>query len=115
MRSPARPGPACRSRRASGRREMSAGAGRRGRGQTHEAGIHRADVESAAGVASPYAAAVAADGIDELIRGFASRRGGRLRSERPRTLEVHAADAGDRWLVRVGPDGVDRVATEVGE
>ena len=80
------------------------------RRQCHETGMHRADAESASGSISPFAPAVASDGIDELLMCFITRRGGRLRSEASRTLGVHATDTNDDWLVRIG----DRVETTRG-
>lgn len=78
------------------------------RRQCHETGIHRADAESASGPISTFPRAIAADGIDELLRCFATRPGGRLRSETPRTLLVRATDTSDEWLVRI----TDKVETE---
>lgn len=75
------------------------------RRQCHETGIHRADAEGAAGSVTPFDPAVAADGIDELLVGFITRRGGRLSSEAPRTLGVHTNDTNDDWVVRI-EDGV---------
>jgi uncharacterized protein (TIGR03083 family) len=69
------------------------------RRQAHETAIHRADAQSAADGVSPFPAAFAADGIDELLVGFASR--GRVRGH-ARTLLVQTADTGDEWLVEVG-------------
>src|ERR1700734_3905792 len=40
----------------------------------HETAIHRADADSASGVQPDYEPDFAADGIDELITGFAPRR-----------------------------------------
>jgi uncharacterized protein (TIGR03083 family) len=71
------------------------------RRQCHETGMHRADAESASGPISAFPADVAADGIDELLRSFITRPGGRLKSASPRTLLVHATDTGDDWLVRI--------------
>ncbi len=78
------------------------------RRQCHETGIHRADAQSASGAITPFPAAVAADGIDELLTGFVTRPKSRLRSETPTSLRVQADDTGDEWLVRVH----DTVVTE---
>ncbi|HEV7467609.1 MAG TPA: maleylpyruvate isomerase family mycothiol-dependent enzyme, partial [Candidatus Dormibacteraeota bacterium] len=48
---------------------------------------------------------VAADGIDELVMGFVSRPGGRLRSDPPRTLAIVPTDIEAGWRVLIGPDG----------
>ena len=76
------------------------------RRQAHETGMHRADVESARGPITPFPTTFSADGIDELLYGFASRRGGRLRADPPRTMQLHATDAQRGWLMHIGPDGV---------
>jgi uncharacterized protein (TIGR03083 family) len=71
------------------------------RRQTHETGIHRADVESGGGPITPFDRAVALDGIAELVGGFAARPA--KRTEDGRTLGVLPADApGAGWLVRPG-------------
>ena len=71
------------------------------RRQTHETGIHRADVESGGGPVTPFDRAVALDGIAELAGGFAARPG--KRTEGARALGVLPADAPDTgWLVRPG-------------
>ncbi len=72
------------------------------RRQAHETAIHRADAQGAADAVTPFPAAFAADGIDELLVGFASRgvvRGHAL------SLLVQTTDTGDEWLVEVG-DGI---------
>ncbi len=76
------------------------------RRQAHETTIHRVDAESAGSERSPIAPRVAADGIDELLSCFITRgkRYG-IASER-RTLQVHATDTDDRWLVTMTPSGV---------
>jgi uncharacterized protein (TIGR03083 family) len=76
------------------------------RRQCHETGMHRADAESASGPISAFAPDVAADGIDELLVGFITRSGGRLKSDTPRALSVRATDTGDDWLVRISNDDV---------
>jgi uncharacterized protein (TIGR03083 family) len=77
------------------------------RRQAHETAVHRFDAEAASGVEpAPPESWFAADGIDELLRGFVlHRRPSRtLRSPEPRTLAVHAEDAapgeGD-WLLTI--------------
>jgi uncharacterized protein (TIGR03083 family) len=76
------------------------------RRQAHEAAVHRADADAAAGRPDPsaYPPDFAADGVDELLVGFMSRRG-RLRSPDPYALAVRAEDAAAQWVVEVGPDG----------
>ncbi|MFE1310448.1 maleylpyruvate isomerase family mycothiol-dependent enzyme [Streptomyces sp. NPDC058755] len=74
------------------------------RRQAHETAVHRYDAEAArGGTASPIATEFAADGIDELLRGFHARPRSRVRTEQPRVLRVRAADAGADavWTVRL--------------
>jgi uncharacterized protein (TIGR03083 family) len=75
------------------------------RRQAHETAIHRVDAELARGAPSPFPAAFAADGIDELLMGFARRGKRRLISDTPRTLAIHVADVAASWAVRFAPDG----------
>ena len=87
------------------------------RRQAHETAVHRYDAQSAApgGPPAPAGAfdpAFAADGVDELIMGFAPRRRYRARDAGvERTLTVRALDAAGRWHVRLtdgGPTEVSR-------
>ncbi|MFE7174072.1 maleylpyruvate isomerase family mycothiol-dependent enzyme [Streptomyces sp. NPDC057616] len=76
------------------------------RRQAHETTVHRVDAESArGGVRSDVPSGFAADGIDELLRGFHARSRSKVRSEEPRTLRVRATDAGDAvWTVRLSQE-----------
>ena len=75
------------------------------RRQAHETAIHRADAElAAAGPVTPFEPGFAADGIDELVTGFAPRKK-QAGHATTRTLQLHATDTGDRWHVIIGPDG----------
>jgi uncharacterized protein (TIGR03083 family) len=74
------------------------------RRQAHETAIHRADAEISTGEITAYAALFAADGIDECVRGFASR-GRRLSADPARTLLFAPSDAGGGWALLIGPDG----------
>ncbi|WP_031071110.1 maleylpyruvate isomerase family mycothiol-dependent enzyme [Streptomyces sp. NRRL S-118] len=90
------------------------------RRQAHETTIHRVDAQSALGTAAPGAvsarvdaevpAEVAADGIDELLRGFHAREKSRVRTQEPGVLRVRATDTGDVWTVRLsaGPPRATR-------
>ncbi|MBJ6637586.1 maleylpyruvate isomerase family mycothiol-dependent enzyme [Streptomyces sp. DHE7-1] len=74
------------------------------RRQAHETAVHRHDAEAArGGQASPVSAEFAADGVDELLRGFHARPRSRVRTERPHVLRVRAVDAGPDavWTVRL--------------
>jgi uncharacterized protein (TIGR03083 family) len=81
------------------------------RRQCHETGMHRVDAEAASGPVTPFPAAVAADGIDELLCSFITRPGGRLQSDPPRRLRVVATDTNDAWLVRIANDVVTERGT----
>lgn len=77
------------------------------RRQAHETTVHRVDVQLAGTRgrgADPVPADLAADGIDELLMGFARRsaRRGPL-SDPPRSLFVQLTD-GYQWVARMGPD-----------
>ena len=74
------------------------------RRQAHETTIHRVDAEQAGSGVTPIDPALAADGVDELLFGFAARPG-KLRDDGARVLHLHADDVGTDWTVRVGPDG----------
>lgn len=72
----------------------------------HETTVHRIDVESAHGAATPVAPALAVDGIDEafdvmIIPGLSGRFCGDDGS-----VHLHATDAPGEWLVGLGPEGV---------
>ncbi len=85
------------------------------RRQAHETGIHRVDTELAAGVVlSPVDAAVAADGVDELLCAFLPRRKTGLRSETPTALRVCSTETGDAWMLRIEGDGVSTTREERG-
>ncbi|MET9950017.1 maleylpyruvate isomerase family mycothiol-dependent enzyme [Streptomyces sp. NPDC006339] len=75
------------------------------RRQAHETTVHRADAESAlASGPGPVDPALAADGVDELLRAFHGRDRSRVRTPEPRTLRVRATDTGDVWTVRLSPE-----------
>ena len=77
------------------------------RRQAHETTIHAVDAQAAAsrGLPRPDEAMInddlAADGIDELLRGFLPRRKSTLRSENPYVIEIRPTDAERRWQVAV--------------
>ncbi len=87
------------------------------RRQAHETTVHRVDAESAlSGGAGPVGAALAADGVDELLAGFHARDRSRVRTELPRTLRLRATDTGDVWTVRLSaaPPVTERGGTASG-
>lgn len=77
------------------------------RRQAHETTIHAVDAQAAVLGRPPRPAetminqVVAADGIDELLRGFLPRRKSTLRSQSPYVIEIHAIDADWHWQVAV--------------
>jgi uncharacterized protein (TIGR03083 family) len=82
------------------------------RRQAHETAIHRFDAQAAttAGAPGPAAAfepAFAADGVDELIMGFAARRRYRMRGDAECTLTVRAADTRGCWQARLRDGGTE--------
>ncbi|MFJ4790091.1 maleylpyruvate isomerase family mycothiol-dependent enzyme [Streptomyces sp. NPDC088794] len=87
------------------------------RRQAHETTVHRIDAESArGGTPTGISTDFAADGIDELLRGFHARSKSRVRSEEPRVLRVRATDADDAvWTVRLSPEPPVTVRGEDGE
>ena len=76
------------------------------RRQAHETAVHRIDAEAAGGGEfGGIDREFAADGVDELLRGFHARSRSKVRSEEPRTLRVRATDAGDAvWTVRLSQE-----------
>lgn len=75
------------------------------RRQVFETLIHRVDAQNAVHAVpsggGQLPAGLAADGVDEMVRGFSSRYAERLRSATPVTLAVHATDSGGRWWIRL--------------
>ena len=63
------------------------------RRQAHETGVHRADAELAAGRTPAFDSDFAADGIDELIMGFAARTRRPPAGGEGRSMLIRAADA----------------------
>jgi uncharacterized protein (TIGR03083 family) len=76
------------------------------RRQAHETAMHRIDAELAAGDITPLSPDFAADGIDELLSCFITRRRSTLRADPPRTLRVRCTDIPGDWLVQISNDPV---------
>ena len=75
------------------------------RRQLHETTVHRYDAQAALGdTPSRIERDLAADGIDELLRGFHARSRSQVRTEKPRTLRVRATDADAVWTVRLSTE-----------
>ncbi|MBB2890881.1 maleylpyruvate isomerase family mycothiol-dependent enzyme [Flexivirga oryzae] len=89
------------------------------RRQCHETTIHAVDGLSARLGRMPTAAEadldaqVAVDGIDELLRGFATRRSEKLILESPLTVVIETADTGCSWTLVLsdGPATCDEGVT----
>ncbi len=80
------------------------------RRQAHEATIHRVDMLAARLGRLPttseaeVATDLAADGIDELVRGFLPRRSTRLRTEEPFRIAIRATDVDAGWTIAVSAE-----------
>jgi uncharacterized protein (TIGR03083 family) len=77
------------------------------RRQAHETAIHRADAQSVKGDVTPYPPTFAADGIDELLSCFITRRARRPRTDARFTLRVQPEDVDRVWSVSVHPEGCE--------
>lgn len=81
------------------------------RRQCHETTIHAIDAMAAKLGRAPrpeelwFSPALARDGIDELLLGFAPRAKYNPRSSRPSRIAVASDDGLGSWTVSVGPDG----------
>lgn len=73
-----------------------------------ELAVHRWDAEAAHGAASPIAADLGVDGVDEFLDVHLPMlvAAGRFDDQRL-SLHLHATDLAGEWLVAVGPDGVE--------
>ncbi|PWJ25795.1 uncharacterized protein (TIGR03083 family) [Branchiibius hedensis] len=78
------------------------------RRQAHETTIHWIDVYAARLGSAPDSSGLdipaefAADGVDELLRGFLPRSKSGMRTARDVVVAVHATDTGDTWTMRLG-------------
>lgn len=86
------------------------------RRQAHETAIHRFDAQSARPGGAPppgqaFDPGFAADGLDELITGFAAGRKYRARG-RGQTLAVRPGDAPGRWHLKMGESGTEATRGE---
>lgn len=74
------------------------------RRQAHEALIHRIDAELTAGTHSSIDMALAADGVDEVLRVMygSPRPLGGVDSDEHATVRLRAVDTEDSWLVTMG-------------
>lgn len=85
------------------------------RRQCHETEVHRTDAEIAGGNLTPIDAARSADGVDEMLFGFASRPVGKLHAMQDVRMVIAPDDVPDRWTVTIsaGPLAVERDAMDV--
>jgi uncharacterized protein (TIGR03083 family) len=81
------------------------------RRQAHELAIHRVDAQQAIGSVTAFDADFAADGIDELLMGFAPRESTFPLAD-DRSMLVHATDTGSYWHTTMGPNGIDTAPEE---
>jgi uncharacterized protein (TIGR03083 family) len=78
------------------------------RRMAQETAVHRVDAESAHGDPRPVPAALAADGVAELLEVFlAPHSEGEPVGGRGETLHLHATDAEGEWRLRLLPAGVE--------
>jgi uncharacterized protein (TIGR03083 family) len=77
------------------------------RRQLHETTIHRADADAAAGIPVTIDDAVAHDGIEEMVLGFAKRR----REFSPGTVRLDPGD-GSGWLLTLTGEGATATAAD---
>lgn len=81
------------------------------RRQAHETSIHRFDAESATASVGDFDPAFASDGIDEILTAMAPRAN-ELPLESNVTMAVRPTDVGERWLVTMGPDGIETIRAD---
>ena len=75
------------------------------RRQAHEIAVHRFDAEEAAGLESEFDPTFAADGVDEILDAFATRKRD-FPIDKLGTMAVRTSDTSDEWLVTLAPDGI---------
>ena len=71
------------------------------RRQAQELGMHRVDIESALARCTPFGTPHAADGVDEFLVGFVSRKRTKLHTPEPRSLLIAPIDSPQRWLLTI--------------
>lgn len=74
------------------------------RRQAHEALVHRIDAELTGDTRTPIDSALAADGVDEVLRVMygGSPAWGAFQPDDGKTVRLHTTDTGDSWVVRLG-------------
>ncbi len=81
------------------------------RRQALETAMHRIDAESALGRNTGLSSELAADGIDELLTGFAPRKHTPLRSESPVVLHIAPTDSVAAWRITISDQPVVAMRT----
>lgn len=76
------------------------------RRMAHETAVHRVDAEAAHGAPRPVDAALAADGVDEVLEVFVGPRSKAVGGG-GETLHLHATDTDGEWLLRLHPDRLE--------
>jgi uncharacterized protein (TIGR03083 family) len=77
------------------------------RRQAHEAAVHRFDAQAARGGGEPIDAALAVDGVDELLEVFVDSRLGRdVMTGAGETLHLHTTDHPGEWFITLTPEGI---------
>ncbi|MFF4596053.1 maleylpyruvate isomerase family mycothiol-dependent enzyme [Amycolatopsis sp. NPDC001319] len=78
------------------------------RRMVHETVVHAVDARNAGRESglrgTSLDPALAADGVDEMVTGFAQRYAATLRATVPTSLGLTCSETGSRWWVRIGPD-----------
>ena len=69
------------------------------RRRANETSVHRYDAELAAGTPTPIDAALAVDGIDEILTVFLARLAGNFDAMGDATVHLHCTDVDGEWLV----------------
>mgnify|MGYP001827999326 FL=1 len=81
------------------------------RRQAHETAIHRFDAESATTSVSGFDPVFASDGIDEILTAMAPAVR-ELPLESLVSMAISPTDVDDRWVVTLGPDGIETVRAD---
>jgi uncharacterized protein (TIGR03083 family) len=79
------------------------------RRMAHESAVHRYDAQRAHGVAQPIDDDLARDGLDEMIDFLLPRIIARDEVTLPSAVVMFTNADEDEWVVRLGPDGVERL------
>ena len=78
------------------------------RRQASEIAIHRFDAEHARGIPSYFDPEFAADMLDELLCGFATRPSRReIEVDSARVMHVHAHDVDEHWYLTINRNGIE--------